>query len=846
MTALRSGTHPGLPAVCLSALAALACGTPAGDAEPPGRAVVEWSPPSAPVPATDPVPREPCGHRDPLRQAFFGDLHTPHRLLARRPRARRLPDPDDAYRFAQGGEIGLSPVDEEGRPTRTARLARPLDFAAVTDHSEWLGEVAVCTDPSSPVYGTPACRGLRPGGAADDRAGVAGGPAGGPGAGRLRRRRRPVPRRPPHRLGRDAGGGRALLRPLERLLLHHVPRLGVHPARAAPRCIATSSCATRSRPSCPSRGSTPTGRATSGPGSRRAATTPAPAARPLTIPHNPNISNGQMFTLDWGGLPIDEQRARAALRSEMEPLVEMMQAKGESECPARHVERGRRRRRAVRLREGALHRRRAPPRLRGRHRGGRAARRGLPSRASTSCATPSSRASRRKNGSASTRYRLGLIGSTDGHNGLPGDTDEYDYQGHNSNVDSDLEKRITTPAYAPHPLRNPGGLVGVWAEENSRDSLFDAMRRKETFGTERRAHPDAALRRLGPPRPVRQQRHDRRRVRDGVPMGSVLPPRAGSEAPRLFVTALADPGTSAYPGTPLQRIPDHQGLGRRRRPLPRGDITTWPATRTTARTCRAAPASEAGRAPRRCARSWTDPDFDPSRSAVYYARVVENPSCRWNALQCAALPEGERPARVRGSRSAVEDSGAGVDLTHLVPGRRSVGSDRDAGRDGESAAERGASVPRAAEPDSGGGPGFGAGEREPQTAAESARNRPTRASMARSRAAGSAPPPAGHRIGHEPALSSAAADGTRERCNMAAWPSRVPHRQPPRRSTGPPNPPRRSSPAAAPSDHPRRHRRLRRPYRVLGRGHRDGADGVRAHHRLPRGPRPAPGAPPPR
>ena len=52
----------------------------------------------------------------------------------------------------------------------------------------------------------------------------------------------------------------------------------------------------------------------------------------LTIPHNPNISNGQMFTLDWGAAPIEAQLARATLRAEMEPLVEMMQSKGESEC----------------------------------------------------------------------------------------------------------------------------------------------------------------------------------------------------------------------------------------------------------------------------------------------------------------------------------------------------------------------------------------------------------------------------------------------------------------------------------------------------------------------------------
>ena len=41
--------------------------------------------------------------------------------------------------------------------------------------------------------------------------------------------------------------------------------------------------------------------------------------------------------------------------------------------------------------------------------------------------------------------------------------------------------------------------------------------------------------------------------------------------------------------------------------------------------------------------SWTDPDFDPERRAVYYARAIENPSCRYHAWQCLDLPEDDRP-----------------------------------------------------------------------------------------------------------------------------------------------------------------------------------------------------------
>ena len=41
---------------------------------------------------------------------------------------------------------------------------------------------------------------------------------------------------------------------------------------------------------------------------------------------------------------------------------------------------------------------------------------------------------------------------------------------------------------------------------------------------------------------------------------------------------------------------------------------------------------------------WTDPDFDPARAAVYYGRIVENPSCRWTTWQCLQWPAAERPA----------------------------------------------------------------------------------------------------------------------------------------------------------------------------------------------------------
>ena len=54
--------------------------------------------------------------------------------------------PSDAYAYASGEPVGLPPFDAQGEPTREIALERPLDFAAVTDHAEFLGETEICTN----------------------------------------------------------------------------------------------------------------------------------------------------------------------------------------------------------------------------------------------------------------------------------------------------------------------------------------------------------------------------------------------------------------------------------------------------------------------------------------------------------------------------------------------------------------------------------------------------------------------------------------------------------------------------------------------------------------------------
>jgi len=146
-----------LPFLVISLVIAIACGRlilmrPTAD---------DWEPDVAPATRVAAPARAACANSNPLRQAFFGDLHihTRHSMDARS--RDMLGTPDDALRFARGETIGFGPFDPSGRGARRTRLERPLDFAAVTDHAEWIGEVGLCTTVGSASYDSESCRGYR-------------------------------------------------------------------------------------------------------------------------------------------------------------------------------------------------------------------------------------------------------------------------------------------------------------------------------------------------------------------------------------------------------------------------------------------------------------------------------------------------------------------------------------------------------------------------------------------------------------------------------------------------------------------------------------------------------------
>jgi len=238
-------------------------------------------------------------------------------------------------------------------------------------------------------------------------------------------------------------------------------------------------------------------------------------------------------------------------------------------------------------------------------------------------------------------YKFGFGGATDSHTSLA-TADEDNFFGKSTSVEPSKD-RINHPfvssdlgAFEGYKLVS-SGYTGIWAHENSRSALFDAMERKETYGT---TGPRMTVRFFGGWDYNKQdlQANDPAKVgyAKGVPMGGDLVKQKSNKAPSFMVYAMRDP-KSAY----LDRIQvikgwlDKSGKLHERvydvavsdgRKIDKSGRTKK-AVGNTVDLKTATWTNSIGDA--QLATVWTDPDFDKNESSFYYTRVIEIPTPRW-------------------------------------------------------------------------------------------------------------------------------------------------------------------------------------------------------------------------
>jgi hypothetical protein len=188
--------------------------------------------------------------------------------------------------------------------------------------------------------------------------------------------------------------------------------------------------------------------------------------------------------------------------------------------------------------------------------------------------------------------------------------------------------RFEIPPMPDQPHFNPGGLAVLWAEENSREALFDALRRRETYGT---SGPRVVVRFFGgwsyPSDMCDRADAIATGYDGGVPMGGELGPGPDGAAPMFFASALRDALDAQ-----LQRIQIVKGWVADGATHERVyEVAGDPADGATVDEATCTPSG--GGADSLCD-VWIDPEFDPSQPAFYYAPVIQDPTCRWSRYAC--------------------------------------------------------------------------------------------------------------------------------------------------------------------------------------------------------------------
>ncbi|HJN51121.1 MAG: DUF3604 domain-containing protein [Pseudomonadales bacterium] len=585
------------------------------------------------------------------RNAYFGDLHVHTTYSFDAFAFGTLATPYDAYRFARGAAI-KHPAGFD------VQLREPLDFYAVTDHAMFLGVVAEAADPSTELAKLAAYKPLHNLNAPENL-----------NVGSIPSRGRAFSTFIPTTISGLSDGSIQMEKILDvtRAAWHDIVNAaeqhnepGKFTTFIAYEYTTSSSDRGNLHRNVIFRGAD---KVPSVPFSRFHSQNPEGLWRwmddlreqgieSLAIPHNSNGSNGQMFKLtDWAGNPMDDDYAERRMRNE--PLVEITQVKGTSDTHP-----------VLSPNDEWADFEIMPYRI-----------------ATRLFSEPVGSYVREayQNGLAmeeqgiSNPYKFGLVGASDTHTAAISE-DESNFFAKIGVLDSTSVLRGSVPlppeqaaarrAAGAQNLKTSGeadyldgarqtwgasGLAAVWAEENTREAIYDAFRRKETFAT---SGPRIRVRFFAGYGFDDSLLADRELVTkayaNGVTMGSDLQSRQDAK-PGFLVWAMRDANSAA-----LQRIQVVKGYSADGESLERVyDIACSDGLSVDRRTHRCPDngaevnladcsiTANVGSAELKA--YWQDPDFDANQRAFYYVRALENPTCRWSTWDAVRAGVAPRP-----------------------------------------------------------------------------------------------------------------------------------------------------------------------------------------------------------
>jgi len=568
---------------------------------------------------------------NPLRDAYFGEthVHTSYSLDAWL-FGNRITDPGDAYKYFKGETI-KHPLGFD------IKIDTPIDFAGVTDHSEYVGLMRLANDPSSPISKLPAAAPL------------------------ILQNSSMEERNRVFVYGVKMLGGppdKALMAPdIARTVWDKTVELANkanQPGKFTAFCsyewtsmpnnmnlhrnIFFKDCAhVPEMPFSALDSPDPSDLWTWMDGQRKVGN------ELLAISHNANLSDGLMYPteVDVQGRPIDKAYAESRMRNE--PLIEIKQIKGQSETHpllSPNDEFANYEIFAILLGDPAG---RIP------HIVGSYTRQALKDGLTL------------EDTKGFNPYKFGFGAAADSHaTGVPYREDNF--FGPHAAADGTIEARMSGRLFGGMDprLESTAGLTGVWAEENTRESIFNAMKRKETFAV---SGPHIKVRFFGGWNYAETATAEQRRqfwkfvpdwIKDrdwvkaayekGVPMGADMTPMpAGDKAPSFAVWAVKDP-TSGN----LDRIQIIKGWTKSGQSFEKVFDVAWAGDREPGKWTGVVPPIAStvdiekatytnGSGAVELKTVWSDPEFDPSVPAFYYARVLEIPTPRWTTIQAAQL-----------------------------------------------------------------------------------------------------------------------------------------------------------------------------------------------------------------